>query len=75
MPSVKVVILISCAGKVYDATSVLDWHPGGAATILGHAGQVHQDTSNEFESIHDGYAYQKLSGELIAISNVGRIQG
>jgi nitrate reductase (NAD(P)H) len=50
-------------GKVYDATSVLDWHPGGKAAVLGHAGKVHAETSNEFESIHDGYAYQKLKGE------------
>ncbi|KAH7401282.1 hypothetical protein BKA66DRAFT_564936 [Pyrenochaeta sp. MPI-SDFR-AT-0127] len=47
-------------GKVYDATSVLAWHPGGKAAILGHAGKVHAETSNEFESIHDGFAYQKL---------------
>lgn len=49
-------------GKVYDATSVLDWHPGGAAAILGHAGKVHQETSDEFASIHDEFAYQKLKG-------------
>lgn len=49
-------------GKVYDATSVLDWHPGGKAAIIGHAGKVHQETSDEFSSIHDEYAYQKLSG-------------
>ena len=49
-------------GKVYDATSVLDWHPGGQAAVLGHAGKVHQDTSEEFASIHDGFAYQKLGG-------------
>ncbi|KAJ4118739.1 hypothetical protein NW768_010800 [Fusarium equiseti] len=46
--------------KVYDVTSVLDWHPGGAAAILGHAGKVHQQTSDEFASIHDDYAYKKL---------------
>ncbi|WZH46568.1 nitrate reductase NADH [Fusarium acuminatum] len=47
-------------GKVYDATSVLDWHPGGAAAIIGHGGKVHQETSDEFASIHDEYAYKKL---------------
>jgi nitrate reductase (NAD(P)H) len=26
-------------GKVYDATSVLEWHPGGKAAVLGHAGK------------------------------------
>lgn len=48
--------------KVYDATSVLEWHPGGTAAIVGHAGKVHAETSNEFESIHDDYAYKKLNG-------------
>lgn len=48
--------------KVYDATSVLDWHPGGKAAIVGHAGKVHAETTNEFESIHDDYAYKKLKG-------------
>jgi nitrate reductase (NAD(P)H) len=51
-------------GKVYDATSVLEWHPGGKAAMLSHAGKVHAETSSEFESIHDGYAYQKLNGRL-----------
>lgn len=26
-------------GKVYDATSVIEWHPGGKAAVLGHAGR------------------------------------
>ncbi|GEM12114.1 sulfite oxidase [Rhodotorula toruloides] len=47
-------------GKVYDATSVLDWHPGGKAAILSHAGKVHQQTTDEFASIHDDYAHRKL---------------
>lgn len=51
-------------GKVYDATSVLDWHPGGKAPIMAHAGIVHADTTGEFESIHDDYAEQKLSGKI-----------
>jgi len=52
-------------GKVYDATSVLEWHPGGKAAVLGHAGKVHQETSDEFASIHDSYASQKLNGLCI----------
>lgn len=52
-------------GKVYDATSVLAWHPGGTAAILGHAGKCHQDTSEEFASIHDDFAYKKLKGRLL----------
>ena len=54
-------------GKVYDATSVLAWHPGGKAAITAHAGFVHQETSNEFASIHDGFAYQKLKDCALGI--------
>jgi nitrate reductase (NAD(P)H) len=50
-------------GKVYDATSVLRWHPGGKAAIMNHAGRVHQETSDEFASIHDDFAYNKLNGK------------
>lgn len=49
--------------RVYDATGVLGWHPGGAAAIMPHAGRVHQETTDEFSSIHDEYAYQKLNGK------------
>lgn len=49
-------------GKVYDATSILSWHPGGIAPILAHAGRVHTETTEEFESIHDDYAQKKLQG-------------
>ncbi|KAF2272837.1 uncharacterized protein EI97DRAFT_197518 [Westerdykella ornata] len=48
-------------GKVYDATSVLSWHPGGKSAIMDHAGKVHQETTDEYSSIHDDYAYQKLN--------------
>ncbi|KAI2830414.1 hypothetical protein CBS63078_3819 [Aspergillus niger] len=47
-------------GNVYDATSVLSWHPGGKGPIMAHAGAVHMDTTNEFTSIHDNYAQGKL---------------
>ncbi|KAL4757673.1 putative nitrate reductase [Aspergillus foveolatus] len=47
-------------GNVYDATGVMSWHPGGKAPIMAHAGRVHQDTTNEFESIHDNFANSKL---------------
>ncbi|CCC12775.1 unnamed protein product [Sordaria macrospora k-hell] len=46
--------------KVYDATTVLNWHPGGRAAILAHAGKCHQETTNEFVSIHDDFAWKKL---------------
>jgi len=48
-------------GKVYDATSVMSWHPGGAAPIMMHAGAVHHQTTEEFSSVHDDYAYAKLN--------------
>jgi nitrate reductase (NAD(P)H) len=57
-------------GKVYDATSVLEWHPGGKAAVLGHAGKVHAETSNEFQSIHDDYAYQKLKGKYQSLFRI-----
>lgn len=50
--------------KVYDATSVLAWHPGGKAPIMNHAGRARADATDEFESIHDDYASQKLSGKI-----------
>lgn len=49
-------------GNVYDATSVLRWHQGGKGPILAHAGAVHMDTTDKFESIHDNFAQDKLKG-------------
>lgn len=51
-------------GRVYDATSVLSWHPGGKQAILPHAGRVHMETTDEYESIHDAYAHEKLEGRV-----------
>ena len=51
-------------GKVYDATGVLSWHPGGKAPILAHAGKVHHETTEEYASIHDDYATKKLQGNI-----------
>ncbi|EMT66945.1 Nitrate reductase [NADH] 1 [Fusarium odoratissimum] len=48
-------------GKVYDATSVLGWHPGGTAAILGHAGKVHQETSDEFAKCALGVVTEKAA--------------
>lgn len=56
-------------GKVYDATSVLEWHPGGKGPIMAHAGAVHMDTTEEFESIHDNYAQDELRSKLRSISS------
>ncbi|KAK2789694.1 hypothetical protein FQN53_001450 [Emmonsiellopsis sp. PD_33] len=54
-------------GKVYDATSVLSWHPGGVPTIMAHAGAVHAETTEQFESIHDDYAQKKLSECVLGV--------
>lgn len=48
---------------VYDATSVLPWHPGGAAAVMPHAGMVHAETTGEFSSVHDDYAWGQLNGK------------
>ena len=50
-------------GKVYDATSVMSWHPGGVGPIMAHAGIMHKETTDEFNSIHDSYAREKLNGK------------
>ncbi|OJJ85950.1 uncharacterized protein ASPGLDRAFT_33866 [Aspergillus glaucus CBS 516.65] len=52
-------------GNVYDATSVLGWHPGGKGAILAHAGAVNMDTTEDFESIHDNYAQDNLKECII----------
>ncbi|KAL0943404.1 nitrate reductase [Colletotrichum truncatum] len=54
-------------GKVYDATSVMSWHPGGKAPIMAHAGRVHQEATEEFDSIHDGFAFDKLNECLLGV--------
>ncbi|KAB5513293.1 hypothetical protein GE09DRAFT_1267342 [Coniochaeta sp. 2T2.1] len=54
-------------GKVYDATSVLSWHPGGKSAIMNHAGQVHQETTDDFSSIHDDYGYDKLNECILGV--------
>lgn len=48
--------------KVFDATSVLDWHPGGKASIMAYAGKLTHETTSSFESIHDEFATKKLNG-------------
>ncbi|KAF2999125.1 hypothetical protein E8E14_004143 [Neopestalotiopsis sp. 37M] len=45
---------------VYDATSALNWHPGGPAAIVANAGKLSSDVTSAFESIHDEYAHKKL---------------
>jgi nitrate reductase (NAD(P)H) len=47
-------------GNVYDATSVLSWHPGGAQPLIANAGKLSMEATTNFESIHDEYAHKKL---------------
>ncbi|GAB1214071.1 hypothetical protein ATERTT37_003229 [Aspergillus terreus] len=54
-------------GQVYDATSVLSWHPGGKAAIMAHAGRVHTETTEEYESIHDEYANERLQECILGV--------
>ncbi|KAK5674261.1 hypothetical protein LTS10_012999 [Elasticomyces elasticus] len=46
---------------------VVGGKPGGKAAIVGHAGKVHQEASDEFELTHDGYAYQKLKECVLGV--------
>ncbi|TFY58429.1 hypothetical protein EVJ58_g6427 [Rhodofomes roseus] len=57
---------------VYDVTSVLSWHPGGANAILAYAGKATVDVTNEYKGIHDSYANSKKDECLIgALSEEG----
>ncbi|KAI0819144.1 hypothetical protein BC628DRAFT_1404234 [Trametes gibbosa] len=51
--------------KVYDVTSVLSWHPGGANAILAYAGKATVDVTNEYKGIHDNYANGKRDECLV----------
>ncbi|CDO69334.1 hypothetical protein BN946_scf184746.g15 [Trametes cinnabarina] len=60
--------------KVYDVTSVLSWHPGGANAILAYAGKATVDVTNEYRGIHDNYANGKRDECLIGILSSDGIQ-
>jgi nitrate reductase (NAD(P)H) len=51
--------------KVYDVTSVLSWHPGGAAAITNYAGKATVDTTVDYNAIHDDYANSQRDKLLI----------
>ncbi|RPD65482.1 hypothetical protein L227DRAFT_540273 [Lentinus tigrinus ALCF2SS1-6] len=51
--------------KVYDVTSVLSWHPGGAKSILMYAGKATVDVTIEYNAIHDNYAHMRRDEGLI----------
>lgn len=52
-------------GKVYDATSVLAWHPGGASAIMAYAGKATAQATADYNAIHDAYAQKKTQEVLI----------
>lgn len=52
-------------GNVYDATSVLAWHPGGVAAIMTYAGRATVQASVQYNSIHDAYARRKTQEVMI----------
>lgn len=52
-------------GKVYDATSVLAWHPGGASAIMTYAGKATAQATADYNAIHDAYAQKKTQEVLI----------
>lgn len=58
---------IIVGGQVYDATSVISWHPGDKAPITSQAAEAHQETSDGFSSIYDDFAYQKLKECAIGV--------
>jgi nitrate reductase (NAD(P)H) len=53
---------IVIGGKVYDATSFLNSHPGGVRSILSNAGK---DCTTDFEAFHSDSARKQLQTLLI----------
>ncbi|KAJ9118108.1 hypothetical protein QFC22_004007 [Naganishia vaughanmartiniae] len=51
--------------KVYDVTSVLNWHPGGQSAIMNYAGKATVDASNDYNAVHDAYANSQRDKLLI----------
>jgi nitrate reductase (NAD(P)H) len=51
-------------GKVYDTTTYLDDHPGGASSILIVAGT---DCTEEFEALHSSKAWSLLEKHFIGV--------
>lgn len=45
--------------KVFDLTSVLDWHPGGKNAIMNYAGKASMGATIQYNGIHDAYANGK----------------
>ncbi|CUS21753.1 LAQU0S03e10000g1_1 [Lachancea quebecensis] len=56
-------------GEVYDVTSFLQTHPGGAARIMEIAGN---DATRKFYSIHSDSTLEKMKEELIYL---GKLKG
>jgi nitrate reductase (NAD(P)H) len=45
--------------KIFDVTSVLNWHPGGKNAIMNYAGKASIDATIQYNGIHDSYANGK----------------
>ncbi|KAI0325977.1 hypothetical protein GY45DRAFT_1374345 [Cubamyces sp. BRFM 1775] len=60
--------------KVYDVTSFLTEHPGGANAILTYAGKATVDVTNEYKGIHDAYANSLRDKMLIGVLSEEGIQ-
>ena len=50
---------------MYDVTSVLGWHPGGASAILNYAGKATAQATADYNAVHDEYARRKTQEVLI----------
>eukprot|EP00873_Tetraselmis_striata_P007051 jgi/Tetstr1/427315/TSEL_017484.t1 len=57
-------------GQVYDCTSLVSYHPGGKATLLGEAGK---DASEAFHAVHSGPSKTKANAILHSLPVMGRL--
>ncbi|KAI0073788.1 hypothetical protein K474DRAFT_1602723 [Panus rudis PR-1116 ss-1] len=55
--------------KVYDVTSVLDWHPGGETSILTYAGKASIDATNEVRCLYGHDANSRRDESLVGALN------
>lgn len=46
---------------------MVDWHPGGKASILSYAGKLTVEATGNFESIYDEYAHKILAECAIGV--------
>ena len=65
---------IVIGNKVYDVTSVLGWHPGGAHSIISYAGVPTSEVTTQYASIHDSYADSKRDECLVGTLDAAGIE-